>query len=205
MTQPLDPIVRQKAELRQRMLAARDAFDSKLEANQAITSHCLRLIDAWRPRCPLIYVASPREVETAPLLDHLLLVAHLTEGATLVVPFCDGDHLRLFRLRDRDELAPGRFRILEPREELRRPEREISPENIDLALIPGVAFDRQGGRLGYGRGYFDRLLAHFPPAAPRIGLGFACQIAAEPIPTEPHDIPLTHLITEQGVLDFVRG
>lgn len=183
------------------MIAARDAFDLKIEANHAITSHCLRLLATWRPQCVLIYVASPREVETASLLDHLLAV----EEATVVVPFCDGDHLRLFQLRARGELFPGRFRILEPREELRRPEREISPEKIDLALIPGVAFDRQGGRLGYGRGYFDRLLAQVPPTVPRVGLGFACQLANEPIPTEPHDIPLTHLISEHGVLDLVRG
>lgn len=187
------------------MIAARDAFDSKIEADHAITSHCLRLIERWRPRCPLIYVASPREVDTAPLLDHLLSADCLAAGGTLVVPFCEGDHLRLFHLFAREELAPGKFRILEPRQELRRPEREISPQEIDLALIPGVAFDRHGGRLGYGRGYFDRLLALVPPAVPRVGLGFACQVAEEPIPTEPHDVPLTHLVTEHGLLDLTRG
>ena len=77
----------------------------------------------------------------------------------VVVPYCVGRRLELFRLTDMDELAEGTFTILEPRPELReRPERRVDVAEVDLVVVPGVAFDARGGRLGHGQGYYDRLL-----------------------------------------------
>jgi 5-formyltetrahydrofolate cyclo-ligase len=112
------------------------------------------------------------------------------------VPWCHGDHLRLFLLRDLAELDVGRFGILEPRAVLReRPDRNIDPCELDLLVIPGVAFDRRGGRIGHGRGYFDRLLIEVRESATLIGLAFDCQVF-DHVPTEPHDVPMDLVVTE---------
>ncbi|WP_419907255.1 5-formyltetrahydrofolate cyclo-ligase [Candidatus Poriferisodalis sp.] len=78
---------------------------------------------------------------------------------------------------------------------------ELQPRHISLALVPGVAFDRHGTRLGHGVGYFDELLARLPEDCPRVGV--ACRdIVFEQLPSEPHDVPMTHLATEDGVVDL---
>ncbi|WP_419854444.1 5-formyltetrahydrofolate cyclo-ligase [Candidatus Poriferisodalis sp.] len=76
---------------------------------------------------------------------------------------------------------------------------ELQPRHISLALVPGVAFDRHGTRLGHGVGYFDELLARLPEDCPRVGV--ACRdIVFERLPCEPHDVSMTHLATEDGVI-----
>lgn len=75
---------------------------------------------------------------------------------------------------------------------------EIDPRLIDVALVPGVLFDRQGGRLGHGRGYYDRLLAGLRDDVARVGIVTTGRIV-ERLPLEPHDIVMTHLGTERGV------
>lgn len=76
---------------------------------------------------------------------------------------------------------------------------ELQPRHISLALVPGVAFDRHGTRLGHGVGYFDELLARLPGDCLRVGV--ACRdIVFEQLPSEPHDVPMTHLATEDGVV-----
>ena len=77
---------------------------------------------------------------------------------------------------------------------------ELQPRHISLALVPGVAFDRHGTRLGHGVGYYDELLARLPEDCPRVGV--ACRdIVFDQLPSEPHDVPMTHLATEDGVID----
>ncbi len=78
---------------------------------------------------------------------------------------------------------------------------ELQTRHISLALVPGVAFDRHGTRLGHGVGYFDELLARLPEDCPRVGV--ACRdIVFDQLPSEPHDVPMTHLATEDGVVDL---
>lgn len=74
----------------------------------------------------------------------------------------------------------------------------VESAKIDVVLVPGALFDRRGGRLGHGRGYYDRLLATCRPAVIRVGVTTAGAIV-ERLPTEPHDIAMTHLATETGV------
>ncbi len=76
---------------------------------------------------------------------------------------------------------------------------ELQPRHISLALVPGVAFDGHGTRLGHGAGYYDELLARLPRDCPRVGV--ACRdLVFEQLPSEPHDVPMTHLATEDGVV-----
>ena len=76
---------------------------------------------------------------------------------------------------------------------------ELQPRHISLALVPGVAFDRHGTRLGHGVGYYDELLARLQEDCPRVGV--ACRdVVFDRLPSEPHDVAMTHLATEDGVI-----
>ncbi|GAB4254352.1 MAG: 5-formyltetrahydrofolate cyclo-ligase [Candidatus Methylacidiphilales bacterium] len=115
---------------------------------------------------------------------------------TWVFPKIEADQLVLYRVRASLDFAPGSFRILEP---LGRPDDGISPASIDLALVPGLAFDRHGGRLGRGQGFYDRLLAH--PEWRGVTLGIAFLESEQPaIPREPHDLSLHGILWSDGTL-----
>jgi 5-formyltetrahydrofolate cyclo-ligase len=98
-----------------------------------------------------------------------------------------------------DELAVGMYKILEPRTELRsQQEKRVAPGDLDLIMVPGVAFDKSGGRMGHGFGYYDKLLQHARADAPLVALAFECQLFPE-IPTQAHDIFMDKIITEKTI------
>ncbi len=98
-----------------------------------------------------------------------------------------------------DELELGMYRILEPTESMRTVERKkLQPTDLDLVMVPGVAFDRNGGRTGHGKGYYDKLLQHARLDAPLIALSFECQLF-DKIPAESHDIFMDKVVTEAAV------
>ena len=78
----------------------------------------------------------------------------------------------------------------------------VDPGDVGVVLVPGLAFDRQGGRLGRGAGYYDRFLPTFPAATCRVGIAPG-QLVVKVLPTDPHDVPMTHLATENGVRSAV--
>jgi 5-formyltetrahydrofolate cyclo-ligase len=98
-----------------------------------------------------------------------------------------------------DELELGMYRILEPKLELRTvAAKHLQPEDLDLVMVPGVAFDRNGGRTGHGKGYYDKLLQHARHNAPLVALSFECQLFDE-IPAEEHDIFMDKVVTEKNI------
>jgi 5-formyltetrahydrofolate cyclo-ligase len=115
------------------------------------------------------------------------------------VPYCVNGELELFHLQNMDELALGMYKILEPRAELRTlPGSRVEAASLDLVVVPGVAFDREGGRTGHGFGYYDKLLGRARPDAPLIALAFECQLFPR-IPMQPHDIFMDKVVTESAV------
>jgi 5-formyltetrahydrofolate cyclo-ligase len=143
--------------------------------------------------CLLGYVSFRSEVST-----HEFLAKALRDGKQVAVPYCVDRHLELFRLNGFEDLAPGTLGILEPRWELRSlGERRVPVESIDLFVIPGLAFDRGGGRLGYGKGYFDGLLTHARPDALLAAVAFECQLF-DAIPMLSHDVRVDAVVTESG-------
>ena len=140
-----------------------------------------------RSRTVCCYVSLPDEVETWRLIE--LMLEH---GKRVVVPRVSGTRLQLAEVRDpARDLAPGAFGVWEPRGSSRR---TVALTDLDVVLVPGLAFDRAGNRLGRGRGYFDRLLARLPRSIPTIGLCFRFQLL-DHLPTGPHDRPVHAVVT----------
>ncbi len=110
----------------------------------------------------------------------------------IALPRVAGDQLILHWVTGPDDLVKGHFGILEPSSSAP----VADPNGLDLILVPGIAFDREGGRLGRGRGYYDRLLAG--ASAFKVGVCFDSQIVPE-VPREPHDIRMDAVVTPSGV------
>lgn len=113
----------------------------------------------------------------------------LGSGKTLLLPRCESPGIMTARrISGGEDLAPGIFGLTEPKEECEI----VNPEDIDLILVPGVAFDRAGNRLGQGGGYYDRFLER--SGARRVGVchGFALLDA---VPHETHDVTMDDVIT----------
>lgn len=191
---PPEDFREQKHRIREQAHASRNAQPGKDELSRAILTRFLGLPEYAAARTVLYYVDVRSEVRTRPDLP-----AALTHGKRIVVPYCVAGALDLFHLHSIEELAIGRYKILEPRPELRElPERKVQPEELDLIMVPGVAFDRDGARLGHGLGYYDRLLRHARPDAALVALAFECQLFAH-VPTQPHDVFMDRIITEKAV------
>jgi 5-formyltetrahydrofolate cyclo-ligase len=124
----------------------------------------------------------------------------LTQGKKIIVPWCNTQgELELFHLENMEELAVGMYKILEPKAEPRTlAAKQVHAEDLDLIMVPGVAFDRRGARMGHGKGYYDKLLQHARLDAPLMALAFECQLFPE-IPMAPHDIFMDRIITEKAV------
>jgi len=146
----------------------------------------------WRAASSiLLYVSVRGEVDT-----HGLITDSLIRPVSIALPRVDKNaaKLVLYRILSWNDLVPGGFGIPEP---LDRQCTIISPDMIDCAIIPGVAFDMTGARLGYGKGYYDKLLTELN--APTAGLCFEHQLVGH-IPCEPHDRRVHMIITEKRII-----
>ncbi len=188
-----DPIAVQKAESRRLCRAQRAALSEaqRLQASQAICC----LIEEWpifrQSRVVLTYMPMRQEVDLTALLDRwpekVWVLPRLGEGPERQMTFHAYHPLRLIR---------HRFGMLEPAPDLPL----ISPQTIHLALVPGLAFDRHGWRLGYGGGYFDRFLRGFSG----VSLGVTYQaLLVDDLPHDEFDVPVQWIVTEAGL--FAAG
>ncbi|MEW6547138.1 MAG: 5-formyltetrahydrofolate cyclo-ligase [Bacillota bacterium] len=195
-----DEIVRERAELRRRVLAQRLALapEEVVALSERVKSHLLSH-PVWQvSRVVLGYASFRQEVDTFPLLADAV-----ASGKELALPRVDRKRRVLDLLRVRDlaaDLVPGYQGILEPDPGRCPP---VDAALVDLVLVPGVVFDRRGFRLGYGGGYYDRLLGYLPRAV-RVGLAFSLQVVDQ-LPVLPHDLPVDILVTEGGPLDIRRA
>lgn len=195
-TEPESALRASKAALRARILAQRDALDPawRVDASRVITAALLQDVRLVRATTVAAYLSIGSEVDTRPLVGYLL-----ARGSKLVLPRIEKAprRLELYRVSDLDrDLLPGVWGILEP-DPVRCP--RVDPAVVDCALVPGVAFTPDGARMGYGAGFFDRLLPRLRPDAPRLAAAFGMQIR-DTIPTGPHDVPVDAIFTEAGPL-----
>lgn len=204
-------ILADKARLRRKFLSRREALrpEAAETHSQAIVQRFWRLqavrnlqkrLRSGSPVWLSCYVDFGLEVRTRALLRKALARGYRV--AVPVVPAGRGAKLFLSEIKD---LPGGRdsgpmswvrtaFGVLEPRHP-----RPVETENIDFFVVPGLAFDGKGIRLGFGKGYYDGLLASARADAQRIGLAFSCQME-DRIPRDEWDIPMHRVVTEVGVI-----
>jgi len=143
-------------------------------------------------RTLLIYLPIRNEIDTIPIIKTAWQL-----GKTVVIPVCQpGNELLLSRINSFNELNEGVFGIPEPCANHLRP---VAAEQVDLAVLPGVAFDLNGNRLGFGGGYFDRLLPLLRADCPRLALAYDFQIV-EVLPVKEHDIKMDIIVTENRII-----
>lgn len=189
-----------KAALRARMLASRAGLSPAQRASAAAAINgCLVGLPALSTAVTVSgYVGFDTEIDTLPFLATVL-----AQGKRLLLPRVvdvesrERRHLVLHQVGDLDrDTRPGRWGIREPDPALCP---AVDPIEVDLILLPGVAFDLRGGRLGYGAGFYDRLLPALRPDCLRVAAAFSIQVVPR-VPLEAHDQRVQRLVTEAGEL-----
>jgi 5-formyltetrahydrofolate cyclo-ligase len=189
-----EQLSKRKRELRALTLARRKAQSHRMELSRRIFLQLIGLPSFQIAQTIAVYVSNAVEVDTRGLIQDCW-----DQQKHVAVPFCLSDELLLFSVNSWAELAPRTMGILEPIDELiSETNRRVVASQVDLFAVPGVAFDRRGGRLGFGKGYYDRLLSQSKPTSKKIGLAFDCQILGE-VPMGPHDVFMDLVVTETGV------
>jgi 5-formyltetrahydrofolate cyclo-ligase len=203
MSQPIGPnrqIVLSKKQLREAIRAEIAALDPEHRHAQE-NDLAVRFPDlpGWAgAETVMLYVSAfPEELRTAEYWARAY-----EAGKQVICPRVDraARQLRLYRVRDpRAELSPGVLGIPEPRDGLP----EVAPESIDWVLVPGLAFDEQGYRLGRGAGHYDRLVPRLRSDAICWGLCLSCQLVPR-LRIEPHDMPLDGVCTPDRIIRGAR-
>jgi 5-formyltetrahydrofolate cyclo-ligase len=183
-----------KTEIRKRLISLRNSLSTEeiTAGSNEIVARLMRIEEIRKAATLMVYVSFGSEVRTDDLIRWCW-----REGKRIVVPFCNVEsrELTACRIDGFDELETGHYGIRAPKEGLLRP---VEGGEIDAILVPAVAFDRRGYRIGYGGGYYDRFLPRAPQAV-KIGVAFASQIIEE-IPVDGHDLPVDVIVTEREVI-----
>jgi 5-formyltetrahydrofolate cyclo-ligase len=181
-----------KSALRTRMLASRHHLSEQeqVHAGDLILATLTAHAGYAAAGTVALYAAFRGEVPTAGLIRHALAA-----GKQVLLPAVTGNHIEFRRIDREDCLVRGKYGIPEPGPACR----PFELDAIDLFVIPGVAFDVQGHRVGYGRGYYDRALHRFESKGKFIGVCYDFQLV-EQIVGEPHDVIMDWVITERRVV-----
>ena len=188
-----------KAKLRRQAYDARNAQADKDDVSKGIVERFIGLPEYGAASTAMWYLDVRSEVRTRHQLGDAL-----KSGKQIVVPYCTVDDrgankLGLWHLTTMDELVVGKWSILEPpRERWGDPGKEVDPRELDLVMVPGVGFTRDGARMGNGQGYYDRLLDRVRPGAPLVALAYECQLFPQ-LAVSAHDVYMDKVITERAV------
>lgn len=184
----MDDVEDRKAALRRTARDARRALDDDARriASATIVARLLALRELARAGTVALYAATDEEPDLAGLVGALA-----ARGVRTLWPRVVGADLELAEASV-ERLLPGFRGIAEPVGPA------VDPRRVDAVLVPGLAFDPHGARLGRGGGHYDRLLAAVDDSALRVGVAFACQVVPS-VPRGPHDLPVDVVVTERSV------
>lgn len=178
-----------KDEIRKKMLRKLKAQSAKLktEKDKIIRERLLSLPEFKKAKVIAFYISFGSEVDTKTLIDNALSM-----GKRVVVPFLVKDEFKLSEIGDvKIEMAKGPYGIAQPTCEYFR----LFPQkDIDLIIVPGIAFGNRGSRLGRGKGFYDRFLPTLPGGIKKIGLAYDFQVIKD-LPVTTRDIPVDVVIT----------
>ncbi len=180
----------QQKQLFRKMLAERRRSippQEKLRKANVMTETVLTLSEVQAAEEIMVYASFGHEAST-----EALIAALLRSHGSVLLPYIQDGKMEITRVLRDDPMVESNYG---PQEPLNK--EALDPAVVEVVIVPGLGFDPQGRRIGYGRGFYDRFLARVPPHAVAIGFGFAEQLA-ERIPTEDHDITLHALVTDEG-------
>lgn len=182
-----------KQSLREQMLQQRRSLPAELllHRSELAQRNLLGLAEFTGGNVVALYAPVRNEVDTAELFS-----AGRHAGKRMLFPRVAGNALEFVEVSDWPELQPGTFGIAEP-----TGTRVVEPALIEMMIVPGVAFDRRGHRLGYGKGFYDRYWHQQPRHGLLVGLAFDFQVV-DRLPVEHHDIQLDLLVTEANLFRF---
>lgn len=181
-----------KDEIRRQVLALRDAEADRESKSRAIQEILLQRAEFQNSSTILTYIGVGSEVGTGVIVQEAV-----EEGKRLAIPYVAGDVLRAAFIRSPVELEPSKFGLLDPIAEVRdNPERTCEVGEVELFVVPGVAFDPKGGRLGHGKAYYDRMLAGARKGSRFIALAYECQMVPS-VPMTHTDVYMHGVITEK--------
>lgn len=182
-----------KRDLRRQMrklLTAMSASEHQQQASQ-VWRKVEQLPEFARARHIMLFSALPDELPT----DEV--IRRWSASRTLYLPRVHGDDIEVVAAEG--ELSDdNQFHIAEPTGEA------VNPDVLDLVIVPGVAFDAEGHRLGRGKGFYDRFLTTLPATTAVVGVAHDCQMLPA-IPTEPHDMTIPTIVTPSGVYNNDRN
>ena len=183
-----------KPALRRELLVRRDQIPPEVRKikNRLIQERLLSLEEFGKSGIIFFFASFKSEVDTSELIR-----SALSSGKRVVLPKVDKDRheLLLFEIRDFSELQPGYMGIPEPPLQ----DNQMSIKDVDLVIIPGAGFDASGNRIGYGGGYYDRLLSGLQKHVPVIAPAYEEQLV-DSLPSEPHDIKVQMIVTDRRVI-----
>lgn len=197
----LADLMERKNILRRKAYDARNGQENKDEVSRATIQRFISLPDYDRAETIMWYIDCRSELRT-----QWALPAAIESGKRIVVPYCTVDEqgankLGLWWLQSMDELVVGKWKIQEPpKDRWGEPGKEVAPEELDLVMVPGVGFSRDGGRMGNGQGYYDRLLEKVRADCPLIAPCYESQLFDELI-VGPHDVFMDRVVTELQVYE----
>ena len=196
----LEKIMEKKGKMRREAYDRRNAQENKDEVSAAAVEKFIALPEYEKAHTIMWYIDCRSETRTKPQL-----LAEVEKGEKkIIVPYCTEDEngenkLGLWHMESLEEMVVGKWNILEPPKELwGNPEKEVTPEELDMIMVPGVGFDRDGGRMGNGQGYYDRTMEKVRPDCFLIALCYESQLF-DNILVAPHDVYMDKVVTEKEV------
>jgi 5-formyltetrahydrofolate cyclo-ligase len=188
---PPDALAERKRDIRRSVLHERDALleEDRRARSAAITERLMALPELRTSRTVMAFWWFGSEVDTSGLIEALHAV-----GKRVVLPRVDGREVAAVVYVPGDPTTQTSFGAMEPTSA-----EIVRPTEIDVVIAPGVAFDRNGGRIGYGGGFYDRFLRTVRADTPVIGLAFAVQLVDE-IPRGEHDRLVDVVVTEEELI-----
>ncbi len=181
-------MIKEKQYIRKKIAALKKGITGEVSADlsKKIWNRLIQTDVFQKGKSIALYYAMDDEVQTSGLIEEWY------KKKKIVLPVVTGEDINFYAYAGKENMTKGALGISEPISSAL-----ISPENIDLFIVPGVAFDREGNRLGRGKGYYDRFLSVIDK--PTIGLCYDFQLLDQ-IPAEPHDKKMTMIITETTLI-----
>lgn len=185
-----------KGELRKRILSIRNGLkpEEADHKSKIIMDKLISLDEYKNSKVVFVYMSFKNEVKTYDLIERML-----SEHKRVVIPYTDTRNTEIIPSEIKslkDDLVLNSFGYYEP---VLEKVKQVNTEKLDLIIAPGVVFDESLNRVGFGKGYYDRILSKKRKDAKAIAVAYEFQVVDE-VPTEPHDIKMDMIITEERTI-----